>query len=78
MALAAVHSKAVVLLLLIRDWILLPMWDSVIVLCFVVPYFCIDYLCKICKLSSESASRSNITPCVEIDKPLVNYLFYLC
>ena len=30
MALAAVRSKAVVLLLLIRGWMLLPMWDSVI------------------------------------------------
>ena len=38
-ALAAVRSKAVVLLLLIRCWLLLPLWDSVIVICFVVPYF---------------------------------------
>ena len=37
-ALAAVSSKAVVLLL-IRCWLLLPLWDSVIVLCFVVRYF---------------------------------------
>ena len=28
-----------VLLLLIRCWLLLPLWDSVIVLCFVVRYF---------------------------------------
>ena len=35
----AVCSKAVVLLLLIRCWLLLPLWDSVIVLCFVVRYF---------------------------------------
>ena len=39
MALAAIRSKAVVLLLLIRCWLLLPMWDSWIVLCFVVRYF---------------------------------------
>ena len=36
---AAVRSKAVVLLLLtFRLW-LLPLWESVIVLCFVVCYF---------------------------------------
>ena len=39
MALVAVRSKAVVLLLLIRCWLLLPFWDSVIVLYFVVRYF---------------------------------------
>ena len=39
MALAVVRSKAVVLLLLIRCWLLLPVWDSVIVLCFIVRYF---------------------------------------
>ena len=38
-ALAAVRSKALVLLLLIRCLLLLPLWDSVIVLCFVVRYF---------------------------------------
>ena len=32
-------KQAVVLLLLIRCWLLLPFWDSVIVLCFVVRYF---------------------------------------
>ena len=37
--LAAVRSNAVVLLLLIRCWLLLPFRDSVIVLCFVVRYF---------------------------------------
>ena len=35
---AAVRSKAVVLLLFIRCWLLLPLWDSLIVLCFVVRY----------------------------------------
>ena len=35
----AVHSKAVVLLLLIRCCLLLQLWDSVIVLCFDVHYF---------------------------------------
>ena len=39
MALAAVRLKAVVLLLLIRCWLLLPLWEYVIVLCFVVRYF---------------------------------------
>ena len=39
MAFAGVRSKAVVLLLLIRCWLLLPLWDSVIVLCTVVRYF---------------------------------------
>ena len=38
-ALTAVRSKAVVLLLLIRGKLLLPSWDSVIVLCFVVRSF---------------------------------------
>ena len=39
MTLTAVCPKAVVLLLLIRCWVLLPFWDSVIDLCFVVRYF---------------------------------------
>ena len=39
MALAAVRSKAVVLLLLNRCLLLLPFLDSVIVLCFVLCYF---------------------------------------
>ena len=36
---AAVPSKAVVLLLLTFCLLLLPLWESVIVLCFVVCYF---------------------------------------
>ena len=36
---AAVRSKAVVLLLLTFCLLLLPLWESVIVLCFVVSYF---------------------------------------
>ena len=36
---AAVGSKAVVLLLLTCCLLLLPLWESVIVLCFVVRYF---------------------------------------
>ena len=36
---AAVPSKAVVLLLLTFCLLLLPLWESVIVLCFVVRYF---------------------------------------
>ena len=39
MAKAAVRSKAVVLLLLTFCLLLLPLWDSVIVLCFLVGYF---------------------------------------
>ena len=39
MAYAAVRSKAVVLLLLTFCLLLLPLWESVIVLCFVVRYF---------------------------------------
>ena len=39
MALAAVRSKAVVLLLLTFLFIVAPMWESVIVLCFVVRNF---------------------------------------
>ena len=39
MAKAAVRSKAVVLLLLTFCSLLLPLWKSVIVLCFVVRYF---------------------------------------
>ena len=38
-ALVAVRSKAVVLSLLIRSWLSLRLWDSVIVQCFVVSYF---------------------------------------
>ena len=38
MVLAAVCSKAVVLLMLIRCWLFLPLWDSVIVV-FFVHYF---------------------------------------
>ena len=38
-ALAVVRSKVMVLLLLIRCWLLLPLWDSVIVPCFVVCCF---------------------------------------
>ena len=36
---AAVRSKAVVLLLLTCCLMLLPLWDSVIVICFVVRFF---------------------------------------
>ena len=36
---AVVRSKAVVLLLLTCCLLLLPLWESVIVLCFVVRYF---------------------------------------
>ena len=39
MAWAAVRSKAVVLLLLTFCLLLLPFWESVIVLCFVVRYY---------------------------------------
>ena len=39
LAYAAVRSKAVVLLLLTFCLLLLPLWESVIVLCFVVLYF---------------------------------------
>ena len=39
MALAAARSKAVVLLLLNCCLLLFPLWESVIVLCFVVRYF---------------------------------------
>ena len=39
MAWAAVSSKVVVLLLLTFSLLLLPLWESVIVLCFVVCYF---------------------------------------
>ena len=39
MALTAFRSKAVVLLLFICYRLLLPLWNSVIVLCFVVRYF---------------------------------------
>ena len=35
---AAVHSKEVVLLLFIRYLLLLPLWNTVIVICFVVRY----------------------------------------
>ena len=39
MALATVRSKAVVLLLFAFCLLLLPLWESVIVLCFVARYF---------------------------------------
>ena len=38
LALAAVRSKAVILLLLIRCWLLLPLSDSLIIMCFVGCY----------------------------------------
>ena len=38
-ALAVVRSKVMVLLLLIRCWLLLPLLESVIVLCFIMRYF---------------------------------------
>ena len=41
---AAVRSKAVVLLLLTFCLLLLPLWESVIVLCFVVRYFIMSIL----------------------------------
>ena len=46
MALAAVHSVAVVLLLLIRCGLLLPLWDPVIVLCFLCVLLCPLYFCN--------------------------------
>ena len=39
MALINVRSKAVVLFLLFRFWLLLPLWDSGTVLCFGERYF---------------------------------------
>ena len=39
MAKAAICSKAVVLLLLIRYWLLLPLWDYVIVQCLVFYFY---------------------------------------
>ena len=45
-ALAAVRSKAMVLLLLIRCWLLLLLLDSVIVLCFVVRYLASILFCN--------------------------------
>ena len=38
-AYAVVRSKSVVLLLVIHCWLLFSLWESVIVLCFVVRYF---------------------------------------
>ena len=52
-ALAAVRSKAVVLLLLIRCWLLLTLCDSVIVLCFVVRYFVSILLLQSSQLGRE-------------------------
>ena len=46
MALAAVRLKVVVLLLLIRCGLLLPLWDSVIVLGFAVRYFMSILVCN--------------------------------
>ena len=54
MALTAVRSKAVVLLLLIRCWMLLPLWDSVIVQCFVVRYFVSILVLQSSRWGSES------------------------
>ena len=44
-AYAAAHSKAVVLLLLIRCLLLFPLWNSVIVICFVVRYL-MQFFCN--------------------------------
>ena len=57
-ALAAVRSKEVVLLLLIRCLLLLPLWDSVIDLCFVVRYFV-----SILVLQSSQLGRESWLPC---------------
>ena len=57
-ALAAVHSMTVVLLLLIRCLLLLQLWDSVIGLCFVV-----RYLVSILVLQSSPWRRESWLPC---------------
>ena len=46
MALAAVRSAAAGLLLFVHCLLLLPLWDSVIVLCFVVRYFVSILVCN--------------------------------
>ena len=43
---AAVRSEAVVLLLLTFCLLLLPLWESVVVLCFVVHYFMSILMCN--------------------------------
>ena len=55
----AVHSKAVVLLLLTFCLLLLPWWESVIVLCFVVRYFM-----SILVLQSSSLGRESWLLCL--------------
>ena len=57
-ALVAVPSKAVVLLLLTCCLLLLPLWDSVIVLCFVVRYFVSILVLQSSRLGRESWSLS--------------------
>ena len=54
MALAAIPSKAVVLLLLINCCLLLPLRDSVIVLCFVLRYFASILVLQSSQWESES------------------------
>ena len=46
MAWAAVRSKAVVLLLLTFCLLLLPLWESVFVLCFVARYYMSILVCN--------------------------------
>ena len=56
---AAAHSKAVVLLLLTCCLLLLPLWEFVIVLCFVVRYFM-----PILVLQSSSFGRESWLLCL--------------
>ena len=63
MALAAAYSKAVVLLLLlIFCWLLLPLLDSVIVLCFVLRYFVTILVLHSSQLGRESLLLSFVCP----------------
>ena len=69
-AFADVRSKAVVLFLLIRGWLLLPLWDSVIVLCIVVRYFV-----SILVLQSSRWGRKSWLLCF-VCLPGVSWLLY--
>ena len=62
MALAAVRSKAVVLLLLTFCLLLLPLREYVIVLCFVVRYFIPFQYCIILMGKRELVALLNLSP----------------
>ena len=74
-ALAAVRSKAVVLLLLTFCLLLLPFWESVIVLCFVVRYFMSILVFIILMRKGELVALLNLSSWCLVTVVIVEWLF---